>query len=391
MAHCQFCGAPLQPSLPYCQSCGTPLAPGNAQSEQAFNNAGNAPQQPPNVMPMTAMPQGNQFSAPAQPLQPKTPSTLFKKPGLAISQPSSSAQNGPSLSRQPSQSGLLGNKSLRGIQPQPAGFPTQQPQLSPWPDMQPQNATMPAQQQTAQPWGAPAAASAPFPMQPPPSTPNNLPPVSSMPGTPFTALPNTPQPQAAEAASLWQPPQQPATEAHDGAQAPVRRKGRAVIGVWLTIFILCMVVVTVVGVFAYQKYSGGPAQQASSFVPVQGPSGTFSVEQASTIILHAQTSSHIDINYNPVDPGKSFAAGQKIYISFDIQTKTKTGYIEIKWYSGKHMKDADTFAHDPTNSSGYFSTRYDGPTQGAAELYWCTRANCSDAQLAQVVTFTVTP
>ncbi|GLV57276.1 hypothetical protein KDH_41120 [Dictyobacter sp. S3.2.2.5] len=201
----------------------------------------------------------------------------------------------------------------------------------------------------------------------------------------MAALPNTPQPLAP--ASLWQPPRQP-----DMASRPAttnQSKSQARIGVWLTIFILCAVVVGAIGVFAYQRYSGNPQQGSSSFTSVQGPSGTTSVEQAASIILHAQTSSGIDANYNPVNPGKNFAVGQKIYISFDIQTKTKRGYIEVKWYSGKHIKDADMFAHDPANSSGYFSTYYNAPAPGAAELYWCTRANCSDAQLAQVLTFTV--
>ncbi|GCE03984.1 hypothetical protein KDAU_13130 [Dictyobacter aurantiacus] len=189
------------------------------------------------------------------------------------------------------------------------------------------------------------------------------------PGVPMAALPNTPQPSE--------------------VVTPGRNKGRPRIGVWLTILVLCAVVAGTVGVFAYQKYSSNPQPGSSSFTSVQGPSGTSSVEQAASIIQHAQTSSGIDANYNPVNAGKKFAVGQKIYISFDIQSKTKPGYIEVKWYSGKHMKDADTFAHDPANSSGYFSTYYDAPAQGTAELYWCTRANCSDAQLAQVLTFTV--
>ncbi|GCE17759.1 hypothetical protein KDK_15590 [Dictyobacter kobayashii] len=199
----------------------------------------------------------------------------------------------------------------------------------------------------------------------------------------------TPQPQNSFAGlQTATPAQQP----EPIAQPQGRRKGRALLSVWLTIFLLCVVVVATVGVVAYQKYANNqPSQQASSFVPVQGPSGATSVQRAAATILNPQTASHIDVNYNPVYPGKSFGARQKIYISFNIQTRTQKGYIEVKWYSGKQLKDTDTFSHDPGNTSGYFSTIYDKPTQGTAELYWCTQASCGDAQLAQVVTFTVTP
>jgi hypothetical protein len=40
---------------------------------------------------------------------------------------------------------------------------------------------------------------------------------------------------------------------------------------------------------------------------------------------------------------------------------------------------------------GYFEAKYYAPTQaGAAEIYWCHTADCTDGELAQVVHFTVT-
>ena len=38
---------------------------------------------------------------------------------------------------------------------------------------------------------------------------------------------------------------------------------------------------------------------------------------------------------------------------------------------------------------GYFSVRLDTAATGTVELYWCTQSDCSDAKLANVVTFTV--
>jgi hypothetical protein len=43
----------------------------------------------------------------------------------------------------------------------------------------------------------------------------------------------------------------------------------------------------------------------------------------------------------------------------------------------------------PDYDHGYFSVQLYTAATGKVELYWCTQSNCSDAKLANVVTFTV--
>ncbi len=121
------------------------------------------------------------------------------------------------------------------------------------------------------------------------------------------------------------------------------------------------------------------------------PSGKSVVSSAAAILHNPQTSSDVDKDYNPKNVTSTFTTSQSVYLTFDIDSGNNDGYVQAKWYADGQIVSTKSFTHSHTNNFGFFSRGYTSPTSnGAAELYWCTKADCSDAQLAQVVHFTVT-
>jgi hypothetical protein len=113
------------------------------------------------------------------------------------------------------------------------------------------------------------------------------------------------------------------------------------------------------------------------------------VPAASKIIFNPQTSSAIDSNYQPTKVATTFAPNKDMYLTFQEDSQGKDGYIQVKWYSNGTLDDARILKHSGQNDHGYFAHTFTDAGPVAAALYWCTQATCSDAQLAQVVTFTV--
>ncbi|MBO0777628.1 MAG: hypothetical protein J2P37_02260 [Ktedonobacteraceae bacterium] len=122
---------------------------------------------------------------------------------------------------------------------------------------------------------------------------------------------------------------------------------------------------------------------------VVGPSGKRVVPAMAAFFSNVQTTSSIDAHYQPTHVTSSFAVKQSIYVTFYINSNKRSGYIQVLWYSNNKMISKDKLAHDPPSNVAYFGLTYEEPTNGSAELYWCTKADCSDAQLAQVVKFKV--
>ncbi|HLI07663.1 MAG TPA: zinc ribbon domain-containing protein [Ktedonobacteraceae bacterium] len=135
--------------------------------------------------------------------------------------------------------------------------------------------------------------------------------------------------------------------------------------------------------------SGTNSTPASS---TTGPSGQTIVPAAAAIITNAETSSSIDSNYQPTNPTTTFTVGQPIYATFNLHL-TQPGYAVAKWYiDNQFIQNSQIlYAKDTSYTDGYFAEKYLKPTNnGAVELYWCTKSDCSDGQLAAVLTFTVT-
>lgn len=121
-----------------------------------------------------------------------------------------------------------------------------------------------------------------------------------------------------------------------------------------------------------------------------GPSGQTIVPAAAAIITDAQSTSSIDSNYKPTNPTTTFKVNQTVYITFNLHL-TEKGYAEVKWYvDGTFGKSRILPLQSLDYVDAYFSETYLKPANGTAELYWCTQSDCSDAQLAAVVNFTIT-
>jgi hypothetical protein len=166
--------------------------------------------------------------------------------------------------------------------------------------------------------------------------------------------------------------------------------------------ITLVVVLAIGGIVAFLQFSNGGSDTASNnsivvpvtiplagATPVAGPSGQKVTTAASSIIINAQTASDINGSYIPTHATNSFTTNQTIYTSLVINSKNQNGYIMIKWYQNNRLLSSDNLAHNAKDDIAFFTQKYTSPSSGSAELYWCTKADCSDAQLARVVTFTV--
>jgi hypothetical protein len=119
------------------------------------------------------------------------------------------------------------------------------------------------------------------------------------------------------------------------------------------------------------------------------PTSDSIVPAAAQILSGAQTSSSVDSNYNPTNVTTTFATNKDVDLTFQIDSAGKNGYIQVKWYEDGQQVSTDILPHKAANNQGYFSETYLVAGDGAATLSWCTKADCSDAQLAQIVTFTI--
>lgn len=167
--------------------------------------------------------------------------------------------------------------------------------------------------------------------------------------------------------------------------------------------ITLLVVLAIGGIIAVVEFANGGSDLASSnnslFVqtsiplagatPVVGPSGQKVTNAASSIIINAQTTSALNNSYIPTQTTTSFATNQTIYASLVINSQNQNGYIMIKWYENNRLLSTDNLTHNAKDNIAFFTQKYTSPSSGSAELYWCTKADCSDAQLARVVHFTV--
>ncbi|GHO73358.1 hypothetical protein KSD_11290 [Ktedonobacter sp. SOSP1-85] len=129
----------------------------------------------------------------------------------------------------------------------------------------------------------------------------------------------------------------------------------------------------------------------------QSPSGRPFSPLAQQIITDPVTSSAVNSDTLPTSPTKSFTAGSYVYVTFKLKLAS-TGlnfdngdkaYVEGRFYADNEFGKNTILTIDRNAPNGYVAIQYLVATQGAAELYWCRQADCSDRQLAQVVTFTV--
>lgn len=134
-----------------------------------------------------------------------------------------------------------------------------------------------------------------------------------------------------------------------------------------------------------------PTTQAVTPTAQQGvsPSGSPVDPTSATIITNPQTASAVDSNALPTSVTSNFRIGQTVYVTFHLNTNNQAGYVQAKFYSNTTYVGNKILTVQPGYDHGYFSVQLYTAATGTAELYWCTQSNCSDAKLADVVTFTV--
>jgi hypothetical protein len=168
-----------------------------------------------------------------------------------------------------------------------------------------------------------------------------------------------------------------------------QKKGKLFFGIVALVLVL---IVGGIGTAIFMFTNNSPQAAVTKPVPNKAgpPSGKTIVPAAATMIGNTQTSTGIDNNYLPTNVTKTFATQQTVYVTFNVDSRKEPGYIEAKWYGNNQLVSSDKFPHDPKNNVAYFTQSYGSAQSGAVELYWCTRADCSDEELAQVLKFTVT-
>lgn len=119
------------------------------------------------------------------------------------------------------------------------------------------------------------------------------------------------------------------------------------------------------------------------------PSTSQISSSAATILTAGLTSSAVNSDYQPTKLTHNFTTKQAVYLTFHADSQGNDGYISVKWYLNGQLLTSDKLHHSAKNDHGYFSLPYSEVGQGAAAMYWGTKADLSDAQLAFVVNFTV--
>jgi hypothetical protein len=227
---------------------------------------------------------------------------------------------------------------------------------------------------------------------------------SQPPYNPYGATPpvygeNPPQPPPAnpvgaapyygQSAMPGYPPMQPGTYG-----APPKKRSK--VGLIIGISVLALVLLCGGVLFAAVQLGKGAVTKVKSSIATATvaisnvPANSDAVPAAKKILFGTQTSSTVDTNYEPTGVTTTFAVGKDVDLTFQVNSAGKNGYIEVKWYEDGQEVASDILKHSAQNDHGYFGQPFASAGSAAAALYWCTQSNCSDAQLAQVVSFTIT-
>lgn len=234
------------------------------------------------------------------------------------------------------------------------------------------------------PYSTPQQYSTEAPPPPPPANMYGAPPPPNAYGTPYAQPPGYGQVPAS-----YGPQGQPPTP-------PTRRKGPG-IGLIIGIIVLVLVIIGG-GLLAIRAASGGSTTNnatptaTTATTPTSGttlPSGAQIDPAAAAIITKPQTSSAIDNNDFPTHLTSNFTVGQRVYVTFNLTTNGQSGFAEAKWYSGTTFEGNKILTVQSNFDHGFFAAAFNLAGTSTSELYWCTKADCSDAKLATFVMFTV--
>ena len=170
-----------------------------------------------------------------------------------------------------------------------------------------------------------------------------------------------------------------------------RRKVGLIIGIsLLALVLLCGGLIVAVTLLGKSATTSSRSSNNTTTAPGSVPTNSDVVPTAAKILFGVQTSSAINSNYDPTHVTTTFATGKYVNLTFHVDSLGKNGYIKVRWYENGQEVDSNILAHHAQNDHGYFGESFTSAGSGNAALYWCTKSDCSDEQLAQVVGFTIT-
>lgn len=122
------------------------------------------------------------------------------------------------------------------------------------------------------------------------------------------------------------------------------------------------------------------------------PSGNNFSEYAQQVIASAQTAGSVDSQNRPTTLQSKFNGGDEVYLSYKW-TQGYSGYVYTLWYFNGHLESNLTtrsnYIHTYNYGYGYMGATFYDSGQGAVEVYWCGKSDCSDRRLAWVRPFTI--
>lgn len=92
----------------------------------------------------------------------------------------------------------------------------------------------------------------------------------------------------------------------------------------------------------------------------------------------------------PLKTTTTFAVNQRIYVTFTIHPNGKSGAVCLAWYLNNHLVNQFAFLVSASAGSGYSYDLYGAAGPSYVRISWASTTACSDALLAQQVSFTVT-
>ena len=204
---------------------------------------------------------------------------------------------------------------------------------------------------------------------------------------PLQSIPRTQQFQPAQQGSR---PDVSFVDYSNGRQEPTKRRRIGPI-IFFSLFTIVVIALLLVGAYFVRKEMTTIHSTVTIVTQqLENPTGHSISASAATIFSHAQVASKIDSTLAPVQLTNSFTTGQHVYITFHIDSKGQDGTIQVRWYADGRQISISMFHHTHEHMQGLVSYIYAVPAKvGVAALFWCLRQDCSDAQLATVLHFTV--
>ncbi len=156
----------------------------------------------------------------------------------------------------------------------------------------------------------------------------------------------------------------------------------------------CVLALIIVGVIHVVIVGGviGLAAYGAKLASNNGiPTSSQVVTSAQSNITAAQTANSVDTTTAlPTNATTSFSTSDTIYLTYTLGGNA--GYVMEKTYDSTgtiviQSKTPHAVASGDTNGYIFFSGLSSGSYVSA--LYWCQKSDCSDAALAQVLSYTV--